>query len=97
MPPRKSAAKKVDNTVYKVTVSGKSFEAALKDFKPKATTVSKRGFGTQHKFELGVTDLRRMTDVLADAACPEDGPVPEDVSDAIYRDLGRFPDAAGIR
>lgn len=101
MAPRKrrsaAAAAAADQTIYTVYISGKSYEAGVnKRFKVKPTSQRKRGFGYQVRYDIKRPDLRKLTDIMADLAAPEEGPAPANVVEAIYTDLERFPEEAGL-
>lgn len=90
--------KVVDNKVYSVMVSGTAYEYGVKArFNIKPTSTRKRGFGYQVKFDLKRPDLRRLTDLMAELAMDASDEGKESVMDSFYKDMERFPEAAGLR
>lgn len=92
------AVKKVsDPGPFDVTISGASFNAGVDErFGVKPTGERKRGFGVQKKYTLTKDELRKLADLLAELACDEADAGHDSVVDAIYTDLDRFPEAAGL-
>lgn len=89
---------KKDTSIYKVNVSGTSYKAGVSGFSVKPVGSIKRGFGVQYKYELGVDDLKRLVDLMTNIATPaNEDAYDEAVAEAIYKDLSRFPEAAGLR
>jgi hypothetical protein len=95
--PVKRVAKKAvvpANGLHSVLVSGKAYEAGVKNFKIKPIGLIKRGLGVQHKYEMTLDDARELRDLMLEIASPlELDDYNEAVDEAIGRDLSRFPNA----
>lgn len=89
------------NEKYSATISGTAFENGVSTrFMVKPTGERKRGFGYQKIFT-GLTrdQLRQLADLMAEIASDLADEFGDDSTKmlAVYKDLGRFPEAANVR
>jgi hypothetical protein len=81
-----------DGTLYRVTVSGKTYNQGLTDYPVQPVETKEKGYGVQHIYNITKTERQKMFDHLAVVASD----VADELDDthpivlAIYKDMDRF-------